>query len=454
MRNLLSVLMFMTFAIICFAEIPNMISYQGRLTHEGTGEPVVGTHDITFRAYAGEASDSMLWEETHSVTLDSSAIYKVELGSTTPFPASMDFTDQYWLEITIDGTVTLSPRYRLTPSPYSMRSKVANTAALANTALSAVIADSANMIRWANIADMPAGFADGSDDGGPTLTTDISSPLEISGDTIRVRPRSITGDMISPMGALDGEAILYDTAESTWTPGSITGGISGGGYSGGIPIWASSDSLATSPIYVDSISNIGISTTSPDYKLTVYSSVGHNGIHIHASQPSLKFSNFYEDKWEFSHGALSNRLTLYSFDAENYVMAIDTSGNVGIGYSEPDEKLAVNGNIRAGGDIYKNAYTAAATPIAFGYVNSDASFTNCTENVSVVWNPLSHRYEITIAGESYVYYDYVTVITLASPGGDAIYAKTNSVGGDLLVYLYNSTGVEVQDDFHFVVYKP
>ncbi len=437
----------------CGAEIPNIISYQGRLTHESTGEPVVGTHDITFRAFLTETSDTMLWEETHTVTLDSSAIYKVELGSITPFPPVMDFADQYWLEIIIDGTTTLSPRYSINPSPYSVRAKQANVAAMANIASRALFADSASTVRWANIADLPPGFADGIDDGPGTFTTDVSSPIEITGDTIRIRHRSITGNMISPMGAMDGEALVYDIADSAWTPGTIESGISGSGLLNSMPLWLSSDSLGSSNIFVDTSDNVGINTSSPDYKLTVYSTSGHNGVHIHASQPSLKFSNFYEDKWEFSHGAVGNRLTLYSFDASSYVMAIDSAGNVGIGYTDPENKLDVNGDISANGEIYKKEYSSPATPIAFGFVEDDLSYVNCTENVTVVWDSSGSYYRVTIEGEHYVFRNYVTVVTIASRAGDAVCARTNSVSGELLIYLLNDLGTLVQDDFHFVVYK-
>jgi len=167
----------------------------------------------------------------------------------------------------------------------------------------------------------------------------------------------------------------------------------------------------------------------------------------------MKFSNFYEDKWEFSHGAVGNRLTLYSFDGSTYVMAIDSAGNVGIGYTDPENKLDVNGDIRANGEIYKTEYSSPATPIAFGFVESDLSCINCTENVAVVWDSAGSYYRISIEGEHYVFRNYVTVITIASRSGDAVCARTNSVGGELLVYLLDASETLVQDNFHFVVYK-
>ncbi len=77
-----------------------------------------------------------------------------------------------------------------------------------------------------------------------------------------------------------------------------------------------------------------------------------------------------------------------------------------------------------------------------------------TSNVtSVSWDTPNSRYIITISGETYHYLSYVTFVTL-DLGGTARYAKTNSVSGKLLVYLYDNSGVGVQGNFQFVTFKP
>ena len=38
-------------ATAAWAEVPNKISYQGRLVDSVTGEPLTGTHDMTFWIY-------------------------------------------------------------------------------------------------------------------------------------------------------------------------------------------------------------------------------------------------------------------------------------------------------------------------------------------------------------------------------------------------------------------
>ena len=73
-----------------------------------------------------------------------------------------------------------------------------------------------------------------------------------------------------------------------------------------------------------------------------------------------------------------------------------------------------------------------ATPIAYAFINSDGSVASGTPNVSCTWNAGSQQYEITIAGESYFYNNYVTTVTVS---GLARIATTNSGVGKLLVFI-------------------
>lgn len=90
-------------------------------------------------------------------------------------------------------------------------------------------------------------------------------------------------------------------------------------------------------------------------------------------------------------------------------------------------------------------------PIAYGFVNSAGSIVTGTSNVSSTWNSAGNRYEITIAGETYYYNQYITVIT---PSGSSVVPYTNSSAGKLWVTLKNLSGTSVQENFQFVVYKP
>ncbi len=390
---------------IAFADVPEIISYQGRLTHETTGEPVVGSHDVTFRMFFTETGDSLLWEETHAVTLDSSAIYKVELGSITPF--SVDFADQYWIEIVVDGTVIMSPRYRLGASPYALRANDANRA-------------------------MTSGIA----------------------------VRALTADMLDDMGASDGQVLKWNGGDTTWQPEEdLTGaGISGAGTAGQVALWASSDSLSSADIYQDTSGNIGIGSSFSTMKLGIHA-IGHNGLEIWAAQPTIRLSKFTPQAWEISSGALAGRLSIYNCETGAYPVVIDSAGNIGLGVSSPLSKLDVGGEINAQEDIttvgefYTTRHSSPATAIAYGTVFTDGNLLSGTDNVTAEWDSLNHQYEITIEGEIYQYAFYTTVITVCRSSYEAVYTKTGSESGKLIVYMYNLAGDNVQSAFHFVVYK-
>jgi len=106
---------------VSLAEVPQVISYQGRLNDTGTGETVDGTHDITFNLYDSETGiSSPLWTETHRGVTLSDGYFNVFLGSVNPFGSEVDFSEQYWLGVSIDGNPEMAPRFRLSASPYAL----------------------------------------------------------------------------------------------------------------------------------------------------------------------------------------------------------------------------------------------------------------------------------------------------------------------------------------------
>ncbi len=109
------------------AAVPRLINYQGRLSVEATGDPIPdGTYNITFHLYDSETGGSLLWSENYSSLSVENGLYAVLLGSRNPFPSSIDFAGQYWLEVELD-TTTFTPRYELGSSPYALRAAIADS---------------------------------------------------------------------------------------------------------------------------------------------------------------------------------------------------------------------------------------------------------------------------------------------------------------------------------------
>jgi len=102
------------------AQIPQTMSYQGRLTDTG-GNPVAnGNYSLTFRLYDVSSGGAALWTETQASVPVNGAIFSVMLGSVTPF--GLPFDKQYWLGVSVQGGAELTPRTALSTSPYSIRS--------------------------------------------------------------------------------------------------------------------------------------------------------------------------------------------------------------------------------------------------------------------------------------------------------------------------------------------
>ena len=113
-----SVVLVMLFVSFVFADVPHLISYQGRLTDAG-GAPITGSRNITFKLYDVASGGIALWSETQTVTLNSEGLYNVMLGSATPFPVSVDFSEQYWLAVEYPSGTEIC-RYQLGASPYAL----------------------------------------------------------------------------------------------------------------------------------------------------------------------------------------------------------------------------------------------------------------------------------------------------------------------------------------------
>jgi hypothetical protein len=127
---------------------PTLINYQGQLSDSG-GQPVSGPVSLQFKLYDASSGGTMLWTETHSgVPVDGGA-FSVMLGENTPLTDSLFSSSSRYLEIGVDtangSNYTTMPRQRLASVPYALQ---------------------ANSVPWSGLSGMPAGFADGVDDGG------------------------------------------------------------------------------------------------------------------------------------------------------------------------------------------------------------------------------------------------------------------------------------------------
>lgn len=182
-------------------------TYQGYLTQDGS--PANGAFDLRFALY--DAADA-------GTQVGST----LELGD-TPIPngtltVELDFGDVFdgtplWLEVGVrpgaeSGSYTaLSPRQRLSPAPYAAYATRAS---------------------WAGLVGVPAGLDDGDDD----TTYGAGTGLALN-DTIF----ALTATYRLPQTCADGQSVEWDSAASTWTCASGTGGVG----------WSLSGNAGTTP---------------------------------------------------------------------------------------------------------------------------------------------------------------------------------------------------------------
>ena len=105
-------------------EVPQKISYQGKLLENGI--PVNGTKNINFTIGA--------WSETINGVEVTEGLYSVTLGEITPIPIDVfDATSTITLQITVEGDV-LNPQTEILSVPYAFKAEKAVTASPTGTA--------------------------------------------------------------------------------------------------------------------------------------------------------------------------------------------------------------------------------------------------------------------------------------------------------------------------------
>ena len=112
------VLVIILFVSVSQAEIPQFLNYQGKVTDTG-GVPVAdGDYSMIFTIYDAETSGTSLWSSGAMTVSVSGGVFSVLLGDTGQPALTLDFDEDYWVEVDIEGDVQ-SPRMRIGSSGYA-----------------------------------------------------------------------------------------------------------------------------------------------------------------------------------------------------------------------------------------------------------------------------------------------------------------------------------------------
>ena len=370
------------------ADVPQLINVQGKLT-DAVGDPVAdGPYSVLFSIYNVATGGSDLWQETRTVTV-SDGLFSISLGESTTIPPSLFDNTDLWLGIKVETDLEMTPRQRLTTSPYAFR-------------------------------------AAGSSVGGGWVDDGSVVRLETSSDSVGI-------------GTASPDAKLHVVAD----PGG--GGVKGvSAASGGLSQHAGVAAINTASgpgLYASSSGWHAILGINSDPNAAV---IGRND----GSGPGVRGQNQGTGPAFAGYASSGNLLELYNIPGPNLRFSVNNAGDVQAsgtiestsgGFKFPD------GSVQTTAAVYGG-------PIAYGVIKADASVGAGTPGISAVWNGSVLRYEVSIPGESYLVWNYVTTVTPV--GSSTTTVTTGSISGKLTVYLYDNSGTKVQSAFHFVTYKP
>lgn len=200
--------------------INRQINFQGKLVNNPLSTNVTDTtYTVVFTFYDRESGGTALWQETQSVTTVD-GIFRVTLGSVTPFPANFNFNwDGLYLGIEVNAPINdpeMTPRIRMAAVPFAFNAEKVAGLTVQDTSGNASTSGTLQVANGKTVS-----FAD-------AFTTSGANPLTLAttGTTNVTLPT--TGTLLT------NTASANQTITSTQTTGNILSLSDSTGLSGGI----------------------------------------------------------------------------------------------------------------------------------------------------------------------------------------------------------------------------
>ena len=193
------------------AATASTLNFQARLMN-GSGSLVAdGNYSIEFKLYTAVAAGTNEWTETQSVAVKN-GYFNVYLGNATPFPGTIDWSQEMWLTMNVNSDGEMTPRIKLTAVPYAFRAGQADGLTLGSGTISA-----------ANLAQLAPGSIQtlNSANSGLRLNqTGAGGLLQLQGNGSDVFTVAKTGDAVSAVSRTLGAGLTLGNSAST-TAGTL-----------------------------------------------------------------------------------------------------------------------------------------------------------------------------------------------------------------------------------------
>jgi hypothetical protein len=361
------------------------------------GDAIDGAHGLRLSLYATPSSTTALHTETHANVPVSAGDFLVYLGENAALPLSL-FRDnaELWLEVVIDGSEIIQPRFRLATAPYAglaqycgdsrtLAGNQASAFALAghdhdaqyaalNHNHDALYAALGHTHAFSSLTGIPAGLSDGDNDSFASLTCAANQVVQRGANAwgcLSLAPVATSGSF----------------ADLSGVPAGL---LSGTGTAGYLPRYSAAATLATSSIFQDGAGRIGIGTTSPGGTFHVNGPIlwgnsllsndqgGSIELGDSGRSGTVPFIDFHygvggsQDYNVRLHNAASGQLWIYA-DTLRAFPTTAVSMNVAFGYAGNGAIDGVIGSTISGGGSGQLAYGANVVADNFGTIAGGAN---------------------------------------------------------------------------------